>query len=326
MEKHDVQIVEVHEHNTFKGKNVEYVATYEYCELTEEYLATEEMITENDIAMKNAYREQNHLLTTQDIIGLRNKYEISQKDLASLLGWGEKTITRYEGHQVQDMAHDFVLRKIDGDPEWFLELLENGKTKVSQPAYERYKARISKAYEEMQDEYLRKSILAQYVQYQNFPDYCGDTKLNFNKIVDVIRYFSNSDKMSNLYKVKLMKLLWYADFLAFKKYNHSLTGMVYTAMPMGAVPIAHKSIIELKGISYEEIEFENGIGYRFIPSGDESFHSLSQEDIGILDTIVNEFGEDTKEQIVCKMHEEIAYKETQAGSIIDYKYAKALKI
>ena len=49
MEKHDVQIVEVHEHNTFKGKNVEYVATYEYCELTEEYLATEEMITENDI-------------------------------------------------------------------------------------------------------------------------------------------------------------------------------------------------------------------------------------------------------------------------------------
>jgi len=34
---------------------------------------------------------------------------ISQSDLCLLLGWGGKTITRYESHQVQDIAHDTIL-------------------------------------------------------------------------------------------------------------------------------------------------------------------------------------------------------------------------
>lgn len=51
---------------------------------------------------------------------IRSKYGISQTDLSTILGWGGKTITRYESHQVQDAAHDFILRKIDDDPECFL--------------------------------------------------------------------------------------------------------------------------------------------------------------------------------------------------------------
>lgn len=77
--------------------------------------------------MKNEYRKQCDLLTSDEIMNIRNCYAISQRDLSLILGWGEKTITRYEGHQVQDHAHDKVLRKIADDPEWFLTLLENGK-------------------------------------------------------------------------------------------------------------------------------------------------------------------------------------------------------
>ena len=99
MEEHEVQIVEVHEKLTFKGKKVEYNAIYEYCDLTEEFLSTEDMITNNDIAMKDAYRRQCGLLTSEEIISIRKKYSISQKDLACLLGWGEKTITRWLGRQ-----------------------------------------------------------------------------------------------------------------------------------------------------------------------------------------------------------------------------------
>ena len=44
MEEHDVHTVRVSEHNEFKGVPVEYGATYEYCELANEYISTEEMI------------------------------------------------------------------------------------------------------------------------------------------------------------------------------------------------------------------------------------------------------------------------------------------
>ncbi len=326
MEEHEVQIVRVREHTNFKGMEVDYTAEYEYCENTDEYVAEEEMISRNDVAMKDSYRKTNHLLTSAEIGNIRSKYGISQTDLANLLGWGGKTITRYESHQVQDRAHDFILRKIDGDPEWFLELLYQGKEKVSEPAYKKYYAMITKMYEDRQDDYLRKSILAQYVRYEDDPDCCGGTKLNFDKVVAAIQYFANSAEVLNLYKVKLMKLLWYADSLSFKRRGFSMTGLVYTALPMGAVPIAHKSIIDLKGVSYEEDEFPDGSGYRFVRIPDEDYTALNSEEIEILEKIVQICGKDTREQIVNRMHNERAYKETVQGAVIKYQYALDLSI
>ena len=83
----------------------------------------EKLLQENDIRLKDAYREAENLLTSSEIIAIRTKYGISQIDLCTLLGWGAKTITRYESHQVQDRAHDTILKKLDQDPEWFLSLL-----------------------------------------------------------------------------------------------------------------------------------------------------------------------------------------------------------
>lgn len=45
----------------------------------------------------------------------------------------------------------------------------------------------------------------------------GNADLSLDKVVDVIRYFASSKNVTNLYKVKLMKLMWYADVLAYKK-------------------------------------------------------------------------------------------------------------
>lgn len=325
MEEHETSVVEVQEKNVFKGKEVEYTAVYEYCGVAEEYIMDEKMISANDIAMKNSYRKATGLLTSDEIIKIREKYLITQKDLAILLGWGEKTITRYEGHQVQDMAHDTVLRKISEDPEWFMELIENGKEKISKEAYERYIERVKEEYESKEDSYLKKTILAQYVKYMDSANFYGNTKIDFNKIVECICYFAGAKGVLNLYKVKLMKLLWYADFLSFKRYGSSITGMVYRAQKMGALPIAHKSIVELKGVKYEE-DFENGAGIRFLESEKSSFDYLTQRDIAVLDKVIDYFGSLSTEQIIRKMHGEVAYEKTQLNDIIDYKYAYELSL
>ena len=76
----------------------------------------------------------------------------------------------------------------------------------------------------------------------------GNTPLALDKVVDVIRYFAASKNVTNLYKVKLVKLMWYADALSYKKRGYAITGLVYQALPMGAVPVGHNSIIDLKDI------------------------------------------------------------------------------
>ena len=58
MTEHEVWHVRLLETNTFKNQTVEYMATYEYCELAEEYFAAEDYLNENAIAMKNAYRKK----------------------------------------------------------------------------------------------------------------------------------------------------------------------------------------------------------------------------------------------------------------------------
>lgn len=326
MEEHEVCVVTVDEYSNFKGKDVEFSATYAYCSLADEYYEEGDMSSLNDIAMKNAYRKTCDLLTTEGIVSIRNKYDITQTDLALLLGWGAKTITRYETHQVQDIAHDTILRKIDSDPEWFLSLLRNAREKFAPLTYVKYHRKAMQLFENAQDAYLRKSIFAQYARFDDNPAVCGYTKLNLDKVVDVVRYFSNAQNVINLYKVKLMKLLWYADALSFKVRGRSMMGLVYKALPMGAVPVAHESIIHLLGIRCMEEEFSQSTAYHFLPTESKEYTMLTNEDIDILERVAASLGSLSKDALIDYMHEEDAYVCTELYSIIPYKYAETLSI
>ena len=64
MEEHEVKIVRVTEHTKFKNVDVEYEATYLYCDIAEELYMNELMIRDNDMAIKDAYRKLQGLLTS----------------------------------------------------------------------------------------------------------------------------------------------------------------------------------------------------------------------------------------------------------------------
>ena len=326
MKQHEVQTILVADNNIFKGVAVEYNIHCQYCPDTDEYYETEEQLVTNDIAMKNAYRIKTGLLTSDEIIAIREKYGMTQTDLSLLLGWGAKTITRYEGHQVQDTAHDTILKKLDADPEWFLALLEKIKDKLGDENYNKTFLKASQLFENSQDSYLRKAIHAKYMRYENQNELTGNTSLNIDKVVDTIRYFSASEKMHTLYKVKLMKLLWYSDAISYKRRGHSITGLVYRAQTMGALPIAHDTLIELNGIRYKEIEFEDSTGYQFLPDDKPDYPSLSSEDMQVLDTVIEYFGSCTKDEIVEHMHNEKAYQHTKTYDLISFRYAVNLSV
>ncbi len=314
------------EHATFKGRAVAYEAIYQYCENADEYYMDEQQLQENDIRLKDAYRKAEGLLTSYEISDIRHKYGITQSDLCVLLGWGGKTITRYESHQVQDKAHDTILKKLGEDPEWFLALLEETKGILMPETYKKYRERAISLYEADQDLYLRKAIEAHYVKYKENQILQGNAELSLDKVVDVIRYFAASPKVTGLYKVKLMKLMWYADALAFKARGSAITGLAYQALPMGAVPIGHNSIIDLKGVPCEEEEMGEGIAYHFTLNGAKRFPSLSKDDIQLLDAVAEKLGKKTTDEIVVFMHQEKAYRETALKDIISFGYAESLRI
>lgn len=326
MEEHEVKTVLVMEHAAFKNRKVEFEASYFFCDIAEELYMDEQQVQENDIKLKDAYRKCEGLLTSEEIINIRAKYGISQSDLCILLGWGGKTITRYESHQVQDKAHDTILKKIDKDPEWFLSLLRDAKSNLSAESYQKYLKMATLLYERDQDEYLRKAIEASYAGFQGNQMFHGNTELSLDKVVDVIRYFASSVNVTNLYKVKLMKLMWYADALAYKRRGSAITGLVYQALPMGAVPVGHNSIIDLKDVPCEEVDMGETNAYHFSLTGEQRFPALSQEDRDILDIVIDKLGKMSKNEIINFMHKEQAYLETAPRDIIQFKYAESLQI
>lgn len=326
MEEHEVKTVLLLENAIFKNVNVDYEASYWYCDAAEEFYMDEQQMQENDIRLKDAYRRKEGLLTSSEICSIRAKYGISQSDLCILLGWGGKTITRYEGHQVQDKAHDTILKKIDGDSEWFLTLLNDAKENLTEESYQKYLETATALYEKDHDAYLRKAIEASYARFQGNQLFHGNTELSLNKVVDVIRYFAASKQITNLYKVKLMKLMWYADALSYKNRGFAITGLVYQAMPMGAVPVGHNSIINLKNIPCEEVDMGETNAYHFSTKEETLFPFLTEEDKGVLDVVIEKLGKMTKNQIVSFMHNEQAYIETAPKDIIPFKYAANLQI
>ena len=326
MEEHDVKTVMFREKNTFKGIPVEYDAEYFYCDRADETYADEQQISQNDIAMKNAYRAHEGLLTSDQITAIRARYGISQSDLCLLLGWGAKTITRYESHQVQDIAHDTILRKLDADPEWFLKLLQAAKGSLSPASYSKYLEAGTTLFEQDHDLYLKSAIMAKYVRFSQNIEVNGNASLSLDVVVDMIHYYANSALVTSLYRVKLMKMLWYADALSYKRRGHAISGLVYRALPMGAVPVAYESIVDLSAIHCEEIDMGDGTGYRFLPTENKTYPTLGPEDREILDAVIQRFGRASKNEIVETMHHEDAYTETAPNDIIQFKYAATLSI
>ncbi len=325
MEKHNIDIVEINEIEVFKGKEVEFKAVYEYCEYADEILQTEEMIKSNKLKMIDVYRLEVGLLTSSEISNIRDKYTVSQKDFSEILDWGKATVTRYENHQVQDRAHDDVLRMVDSDPKWFLDKLELAKERISLKAYNKYKLITSSLYKNHKDAYLIEAIEAAYANYEEL-EFNGNSILRLEKVIDVINYLALNIK--SLHKVKLMKLLWYADNLNFKRIGASITGLRYKALPMGAVPEAHEKIIDLNGVVCHEVYYENFeyVAQKFEVAKDFEVKYLTNSEIAVLDTIIQKLGSMHKKEIVDRMHKEKAYEKTEDYMPISYKYAIYLSI
>ncbi len=322
MEEHKIDIVQREEYEIFKGEELAFIATYNYCSNTDELQETEELIRANNLAVKDTYRKKVGLLTSEEIKKIREKYGISQKDFSKILNWGEATIARYEKHQVQDRAHDDILRKIDSDPKWLLEMLNRSRAMLSSKAYSKYFDRAQAQFNYLKNSYLVDAINAEYASIKK-TEFTGYNELKLDKVVEVINYITQ--RVSGLYKVKLMKLLWYCDIYHYRNHGSSITGLAYKVLKMGAVPLGHEYIINLYGVSYDIFEYDD-IAYRFKVNPGFEIRNLTEEEIDTLEKIISELGGLSTQEIVQKMHEEEAYKEIPYNGLIPYVYGEQLSI
>lgn len=331
-EEHEVDLIEKEKETIIKGKKIIYKEKFYRCNKYKDQNTFQngELWNEGLTNSLDSYREQEELLTSKEIKQIRNKYKITQLEMAKLLGVGDVTVTRYETKQIQDEAHDKIMRLIDENALIALGYLENNKENFKKgQRYEIIENNIKAIiYKETLDYLNTQEIEAKYVNYSEKNIENGNTVLEISKTETIINYIAQ--KYPNLYKVKLMKLLWYIDSIAYKESKKSLTGLVYTHQKMGALPIAYDELLKLPSIKVEEevIDKENySVCYHILPNGNyKSKIKLSEKEKNICDRVINKFKKFTTKELVDYMHKEKAYTDTKTNDIINFSYAKFVNI
>ncbi len=311
-----------------KGEEIACEERFYFCanaDKDENEFETGAMTNENLLNARNVYRIKKGLLTSDEIVAIRENYGLSQVDLARLLGWGEATISRYESKAIQDEAYDTMLRLIKDNPLQALEFLKKNSGKFSGVKRLEIRTKIVEKLDSYGKEFLtRQTFEGEYADFEEPSDSNGFTMLNIDKIEAMTSYIA--EKVSNLFKVKLMKMLWYSDVLFFIESGYSMTGMVYRHEPLGALPIGHYSMMNLENLNVQE---EVGSNYdtmlHVYPTVNMDYSVLNDKEKSVLDKVIVKFKDYKAKDIVDYMHDERAYIETRQGEIIPYSLAKGIR-
>lgn len=117
-----------------KGELVKYKKRIAYCKNCGEEVWVEDVDEYNANAPLQKYCENHGLITINQIEQLLKKYNIGQKNLSLLLGWGEVTIKRYLGGQIPSRNYSDILLSLLNIGN-FLKVLEENRNNIDIGAY-----------------------------------------------------------------------------------------------------------------------------------------------------------------------------------------------
>ena len=326
---HDVELMERSSVCEIKGEEVSYDERYFHCcnsPQDENEFENGSMTNENLMNARNTYRRAHGLLTSDEIVAIRESYGLSQVELARLLGWGEATVSRYESKAIQDETYDHLLRIIKDNPLEALDFLRRNQSKFSNEKRHEIQNRIEEMLETYGKEFLsRQPLKAMYTELVEPCDANGYTPLNIDKTEAAISYIAVN--YTALYKVKLMKMLWYADAEYYRRYGRTITGLVYTHEEMGALPVGHYALLNLNRVHVSEFMdgYSDYVTYQIQECKKMDYSILSQDERAVLDIVKSKFRNYNGKQISEYMHEERAYRETGSGEYIPFSLAKEIR-
>ena len=276
--------------------------------------------------LEKAYREyriNHHFLLPEEIRSFRDKYHLTQGELAKLLGLGGATISRYENGMLQDETHDTLI-KLAMNCENLRKLVIKSEGVFSEQKKEIILKAIDDDTEQM-TECLREFITVN-LENIKIDEFRGFRSFDMAKFTNAVLYFCKE----GVVKTKLNKLLFYADFLNFKDYVISITGAQYARVPFGPAPNnfdLYYSVLYRQGfIDIEEIDYHDYTGEEYRAACDPDLSVFSDGELRILST-VNEFFKAYKAvDISNRSHQEKGYKETNTGKLISYSYAQDISL
>jgi putative zinc finger/helix-turn-helix YgiT family protein len=308
-----------------RGENIPVHVEYLKCaECESEFNDPNSTYDALDVAYRE-YRSRNSMVQPEAIKQFRERFGLTQIELANLLGLGGATLSRYENGALQDESHDTLI-SLAMQPENLLEMIEEKPNILSATKREKILTLLHKMTDEHERSFV--SIYESRFGYYAQNIYSGYQSLNVSKLLSAMIFFC---KDTEIPKTKLNKLLFYADFKHYKEYAISITGAQYAHLPYGPVPDNYEYYLatllhEEKAIIKTERQINDYVGEYLSASKAPDLNLFSTTELKILASVKDFFNEFTAKKISTFSHEERGYQLTHDGELISFENAQFLRI
>ena len=321
--------IEKRELKEFRGIEVNTFENVAICNECNQDLYVNKIEDENNERIYKIYREKANIIKAEDIVKLREKYDISQRELTAILGFGKMTINRYErGGLPTKSQSDYIKLLIENDDK-FIEKVKEAyeKNNINEKTYKKI---VSEGQEENISKKRVQENIRRYLKevLNRKPDiYNGYKSLDLEKIENIISYIAS--KVKNLTITSLNKYLWYIDMLSFNKRAVAITGLTYQNQKFGPT-IVYKKYDELSLLDdkyqREDIETENGNTTKIISNENFNLDKINDSEKEIIDTIIKLLKNKKVTDISKMSHREDGWKKTKRLEKISFEYAMNLNI
>ena len=321
--------IEKRELKEFRGIEVNTFENVAICNECNQDLYVNKIEDENNERIYKIYREKANIIKAEDIVKLREKYDISQRELTAILGFGKMTINRYERGGLPTKSQSDYIKLLIENEDKFIEKV-NEAYENNNITEKTYKKIVSEGQEENISKKRVQENIRRYLKevLNRKPDiYNGYKSLDLEKVENIISYIAS--KVKNLTITSLNKYLWYIDMLSFNKRAVAITGLTYQNQKFGPT-IVYKKYDELSLLDdkyqREDIETENGNTTKIISNNNFNLDKISSNEKEIIDTIIKLLKNKNVTDISEMSHREDGWKKTKRLEKISFEYAMNLNI
>lgn len=297
-----------------KGDPVTVEASVAVCHTCGLELGVEELDEATLQKAYGVYRARHGLLQPDEIRAIRSMYGLGQKVFSKLLGWGEVTLARYEGGSIQSAAHDQMLR-LAQNPTNIAQIVARGAKTLTDEQRTALAARLKELSPEHEGLLVREEAAV----------YSAGSSVR--RLREMMVYFASQPQM---WRTKLNKALFYADFLHYRRFGTAISGCRYVHMQFGPVPsdfyALQAALVEDTSISERPTVLGECEGTLFIASRSADLALFSDEERATLAEIASHFDGWSAKRIMEFSHREPAWLETKERETIPYSYASQLQI
>jgi len=307
-------IVNRHETYEVRGEKITVDAQVAVCRLCGEDIGLAELDDTAFAAAYALYRARHNLLQPEQIKAIRSKYGLGQKAFARLLGWGDVTLARYETGSLQSESHDSQLRLAE-EPANIRVLLERNGDHLTHEQ----RVVLEQCLGELSSEHETLLVREESSLYES--------SAPVRKLQEMIVYFAGQ---KDTWRTKLNKLLFYSDFLHFKRSGTSISDARYVRMQYGPVPAdfyrVQARLVDDGSIDERPAHAGDCEGTVFVALRQADVALFTEDELGVMVEVAAHFAGWSASRISEFSHREPAWLEAEPRATIPYKKAVSLQL